>query len=459
MQVSGLLFLALLSKTALASVATGGNYDLIRSVHGFDFATSTGADISVTFSMGDPYDALSTMTAGGADAVLSGYLSQIPSNSMSAGTVALSSAAGASDPDMAACPVVVAGVCYGVQPGVGFPMKFSNDMSLAGMAAAVKVTAIRDSLGGLIQSTWTASMQYLSNSQSVGVLANPGNWPKGMVFSVVITTDAKDINGLALGGQSTYYFYTVKDHQQKNVAAVFSDPQVKISIPPNSFDSDFIIVMTTGVSTYTVAQADSKMKATLGADHVNLKTVEIDPYNSLGKAWSTLLNENVNLQMPFSDHNGLVAGTNPPVRSKDLSIWRLDEPHQLWVRQPNESLDTAGQNLQLATRHFSIYSLIGQQSDDVSDVYAFPVPFRPSAGNINRYGSWSTGITFTNLPSSGVIRIYTVNGLLVRELGIASNPQIWDVKNSIGQTVASGVYIWEVLVGTNRKTGKLVVIR
>ena len=47
----------------------------------------------------------------------------------------------------------------------------------------------------------------------------------------------------------------------------------------------------------------------------------------------------------------------------------------------------------------------------------------------------------------------------MRELAITP-PQIkWDVKNSEGEVVASGVYIWEVTIGGNRKTGKLIVIK
>ena len=87
------------------------------------------------------------------------------------------------------------------------------------------------------------------------------------------------------------------------------------------------------------------------------------------------------------------------------------------------------------------------------------MPFRPNAGNTQKYGAWSDGITFTNLPSEGKIRIYTISMRLVRTLEIIPNEIVWDVKNNKGEIVASGMYIWEAVSGNNRKTGKLVIIK
>ena len=133
------------------------------------------------------------------------------------------------------------------------------------------------------------------------------------------------------------------------------------------------------------------------------------------------------------------------------------------ARHQRAILDPANRQLNLSSKHFSVYALIGSLNTDVSDVYAFPVPFRPNAGNPARYGCWSgcanNGITFTNLPDTGTIRIYSISGQLVRQMDLVSNPQNWNVRNSGGEVVASGLYLWEVVSGRNRKTGKLVVIK
>lgn len=86
-----------------------------------------------------------------------------------------------------------------------------------------------------------------------------------------------------------------------------------------------------------------------------------------------------------------------------------------------------------------------------AETRAFPVPFTPSKGH--------TSITFTELPGSGSIKIYDVSGELVTELPIAPGEILkgWNVTNSSGKKLVSGVYFY--VVNEAKKRGKLVVIR
>lgn len=84
--------------------------------------------------------------------------------------------------------------------------------------------------------------------------------------------------------------------------------------------------------------------------------------------------------------------------------------------------------------------------------HAFPVPFTPSKNASH------TKITFTDLPGTGAIKIYTIDGRLVADLPIAAGQALldWPVTNTKGEKVATGVYIYQI----NEQTeGKLVVIR
>lgn len=82
----------------------------------------------------------------------------------------------------------------------------------------------------------------------------------------------------------------------------------------------------------------------------------------------------------------------------------------------------------------------------------FPVPFIASRDQV---------LTFTDLPGSGVIRIYNIVGEQVAELNIApgENPKSWNLVGSSGKMLASGVYIYLIDAGGEKTTGKLVVIR
>ena len=167
------------------------------------------------------------------------------------------------------------------------------------------------------------------------------------------------------------------------------------------------------------------------------------------------------ISFPYADDNGdgMVDGSNPAVRAKNLAVWRLNENNRLWVKQTGADLDAAARQVSLKVEHFSSYALMGVADTDVSTVYAYPIPFRPNAGDTARYGSWADLITFTSLPSYGKIRIYTIAGDKVRELDVVPPEMKWDVRNSKGQIVASGVYLWEIVSDGNRKTRKLMVVK
>lgn len=92
-------------------------------------------------------------------------------------------------------------------------------------------------------------------------------------------------------------------------------------------------------------------------------------------------------------------------------------------------------------------------SPDLSGAHCYPVPFKPAAGH--------TKITFTGLTQSARIRVYTLSGRLVRTLekSGAGDTLDWDVRNSAGEGLASGVYIFVVKSPSQTASGKLMVIR
>ena len=169
-----------------------------------------------------------------------------------------------------------------------------------------------------------------------------------------------------------------------------------------------------------------------------------------------------------SNNDGIVDGTNPPVRVETLEAWRLDEDMGMWTKVTGFTKDASSKSITVNFLAPGVYSLLGALDDSVKDVYVFPVPFRPNGPKAG-VGQGQTGadtaaggITFMNVPQTGTIDIYTLDGRLVRSLQIPSNlvvPQVkWDVRLASGDRVASGVYIWRIASGSNVKTGKLMII-
>ncbi|MCP4567107.1 MAG: hypothetical protein GY841_05965 [FCB group bacterium] len=108
-------------------------------------------------------------------------------------------------------------------------------------------------------------------------------------------------------------------------------------------------------------------------------------------------------------------------------------------------------------------------------VIVFPNPYRidggyAEAGYENRDRTKSAvrsrTIHFANLPRVCTIRIYTLNGDLVREIdhfrpegGPESQHEIWDVISRNTQAVVTGIYLWHVQSDMGEQVGKLVIMK
>jgi hypothetical protein len=111
------------------------------------------------------------------------------------------------------------------------------------------------------------------------------------------------------------------------------------------------------------------------------------------------------------------------------------------------------------------------QSEDLK-VVVYPNPYRID-GNYsdNKYedgGTYGKRIRFVNLPPRCTIRIYTLDGDLVKEIEHEKNPQAldatvgeWDLISRNTQAVVSGIYLFSVQDKESGKNqiGKFVIIK
>ena len=99
-------------------------------------------------------------------------------------------------------------------------------------------------------------------------------------------------------------------------------------------------------------------------------------------------------------------------------------------------------------------------STRLKDIQCIPNPYRMSA-------DWEYGgqrrVTFVGLPGAATIRIYTTSASLVRTLRHEdpdSDLEFWNLKNSDGEDVAAGVYIWAVEADNiGSIDGKIMIIK
>lgn len=273
-----------------------------------------------------------------------------------------------------------------------------------------------------------------------------------------------------IGGRALYPTPGGMLQYLRTMSNSISQGPVSVSLSKFAVPEDFDFFINTDPSVLplradpgAITTANLKLAVTVGAQAslVPQSIVEVNLLAESGSFWDgPLQTAEIGLAYRDADNDGIVDGTNPPVRVKALGLYVLDSPHGLWVRLPGSTLDTAAQRVSAPAPHFSVFALIGAADQAVDSVYAFPVPWAPNSGNLLD-GTLAGGITFTNLPSEGTITIFTLSGQLVQTLEISpSNPQLrWDGRTPGGRNVVSGVYLWRVQSGNNSKVGKLVVIR
>lgn len=262
-----------------------------------------------------------------------------------------------------------------------------------------------------------------------------------------------------------------------NILALSASPLVRVEIPADALPANFLphvsedpLSRPLRVSVDLLSRANARLK-TMGSFcyPVDGKIWEVYVLNESGKRQSGLLAKPATITLPYTDRNrdGIVDGTEKdfPIRAETLAVWWLDEDRANWVKLPDSVVSTKDATVSTSIRHFSVFAVMGDQSFNVSDIHAYPVPFRPggpgSGSGAGQTGTASGGITFKNLPSQGTIRIYTLGGELVKEISHTSGTgtETWNVKTDSGDDCATGTYIWSVESNGSRKTGKLAVVR
>jgi len=90
---------------------------------------------------------------------------------------------------------------------------------------------------------------------------------------------------------------------------------------------------------------------------------------------------------------------------------------------------------------------------NLESLIVYPNPFRPGVGH--------TKIVFAALTEQATIRIFTLAGELVKKQDVSGQYSWdWDVKNTDGDELARGIYIWVVTNPAGEKrTGKIAIIK
>lgn len=343
----------------------------------------------------------------------------------------------------------------GISVDASIQINFSERMNATNTEGAISVKEIRDKDGKDIDPPKAISGDASYNPDTFCLTFTPGsNLKNNFTYKVIISENATDTIGhnLAL---SEFSFTTISNYKESNTF-VSGDGEMKIILDARTLKEDFSVQISTS------PLIDSPRKTNI-IDANNKLDNDDDPFSFALE--STI----VEIKAFYADGNPIIGtfeipatitlsyeDSNPEDRfvEKTLKVYWLNESHSLWVKLSDSEVDTGSNRVSADTFHFSIFSLHGVGTTDLSDAYAFPVPFIPSRGD--------TDITFTEISPLCTIKIYTLNGELVRTIEHTSGEtsHSWDdVTNDRGDRLASGVYLYIIKNDKGKKKGKLIIIR
>ncbi|MBN1384350.1 MAG: Ig-like domain-containing protein [Elusimicrobia bacterium] len=338
-------------------------------------------------------------------------------------------------------------------------IKFSENMDETAVKNAVMLKSVKDSSGNEVNSTSIPGTAVFNSVTSSMTFTPSSSLSKNFTYKFTISTTATDTIGNNLSAVEEISFTTIMDPNSSNTT-VASDGKSKVVIPANSISVPVSVKINLDpvnspqkVDSAKLTTANEKMgfDSDLFNSPIEGTIREINLFDADGNYISAVLSSPATVTIPYTETNGTVAGSNPAVGEDMLFIYYLDEEHSLWVKILESSVDKDENTVSASVTHFSVFALFGSGNLDLSGAYCFPVPFK---------GNRDTDITFTGLSLQATIKIYTINGKLVREIQHqGGTTESWNLKNDDGNDVASGVYLYIIENDMSTKKDKLMVIR
>jgi hypothetical protein len=338
---------------------------------------------------------------------------------------------------------------------------FSEKMLSDSIGFATSLTAIRDNSGNTISISVTGEVSYNTETKTASFVPAE-SLLYGYTYTFRIDTLATNLVGTPLPSVFSINFSTICSSDESNTT-ISTDGIVWLIAPSGTLPQNGYFRINrdpvhspTLVDPAEITAANEKAIAEGNPYHYPIEsTITENIAYATAESVISDLNRNVTIRIYYTDNNedGFVDGTSPQIRARDLLIYRLNETSALWVRVPTSVVNTSDHYVYASVPRLGTYVIMSTPATDASNAYAYPVPFKPSAGH--------TTITFTNLPAICTIKIYTIAGELVKTISVnsSSGQTTWDGKTNFGGNTASGVYLYLIESSSSKKTGKLIIIR
>ena len=131
-------------------------------------------------------------------------------------------------------------------------------------------------------------------------------------------------------------------------------------------------------------------------------------------------------------------------------VGALDLPARLRLRNLTNA---SGVPMDTTAGHADL--VLGGAAQSISEIFVYPNPYRGAGPN------GEPVVVFAGLPEQATIRIFTLQGTLVRKLDHQNSTGAtrWDLTNDQGEAIASGVYLYSAVSNGETVRGKFAIMR
>ncbi|MFC2061606.1 gliding motility-associated C-terminal domain-containing protein [Elusimicrobiota bacterium] len=240
---------------------------------------------------------------------------------------------------------------------------------------------------------------------------------------------------------------TIDPGKDKEITHELSDgSEVKIKIDAGTFDEKVDITIE---ESFDVPAIPSSQKG-------NMETIG----NAVIIRFTNNARAGTKFNKPVTIYMDAVGEKEADAKLITMASYSTGSGTKEWTLLPSEySMVRKVVRVKGETTHFTTFQLMKLSPADKLDVKAYPNPFKPgTSGDFN-----AAQIMFTGMTEDFSIKIFDISGGLVYEddrSGSGGNYS-WDAKNSAGEDIVSGIYIYVIEDTEDSKTvtGKICIIR
>jgi C1A family cysteine protease/uncharacterized protein YccT (UPF0319 family) len=357
---------------------------------------------------------------------------------------------------------VVASIA-GVTSGTGIQLSVVGSSFMTGDGARLEKSGQSDriaassatvSYGGMALSVFVDLSGLATGYWNVVVFGTDGSASASSSNAVV------PVSPLVIGSGITQI---VTDNNVPSTTVSIPDSGDTVTISSGSVANGFVAV-STAPSTAPIVASASVIASATGALAQGYEVVSMREYAAYSN-WNSVST----LAQPITVTINYPAGTvdSAGLAARQFRLVALNSSTGKWepVSSSAYSVNTTANTVTATTADMTVYGLqMLSALSTLDQVKVYPIPWlRGSGGKFDSAAvpGCGSGLIFDNLTAQATVKIFGIQGQLVRTLSEASSSGCiaWDGKNDAGRNVASGIYLAEIKSSSGMKIIKLALER